>query len=227
MTLLTGRRLNWLAVVTALASLWAAKAFVPLAHSLTTSTRPASPADLRRPIAQRWGKKNKKKDEEEEADEAAAEATPAPVPIPTPRPITMDDVDVTFSRSGGAGGQNVNKVNTKAEIRFDVKNCLWIALEIRAKLMELNKNRINKDGVLVIASSTHRTQLQNQADALARVQQRIDEATAAAQPPKEASDEKKKKIKKLKKAYDAKRLDNKKKKGEKKAGRRSAGSGGY
>ena len=61
-----------------------------------------------------------------------------------------------YARSSGPGGQNVNKLNTKAEIRFKVSEAEWMSEEVRRRLEEQQKNRINKDGELIISSQEHR-----------------------------------------------------------------------
>ncbi|KOM44830.1 hypothetical protein LR48_Vigan06g013600 [Vigna angularis] len=89
----------------------------------------------------------------------------------TPPPkITIDHVTVSFARSGGPGGQNVNKVNTKVDMRFNVKNAHWLSDRVRDKILQTEKNRINKDGDLVISSTKTRTQKGNFEDALAKLQ---------------------------------------------------------
>ncbi|XP_073219512.1 uncharacterized protein [Cicer arietinum] len=88
-------------------------------------------------------------------------------PIPK---ITLDHVTVNFARSGGPGGQNVNKVNTKVDMRFNVGNAHWLSERVREKIMQMEKNRINKDGELVISSTKTRTQKGNIEDALAKLQ---------------------------------------------------------
>ena len=113
----------------------------------------------------------------------------------------------------------MNKVETKAEVRLDVASA-WIPPLVRAKLEVLQKNRISKEGTLVVTSQKHRTQKANIAEALERVQDMLDAALEAAGPPKEASEEKVKRIAKLKKKDNQKRLDKKKQQSDKKKSRR-------
>ncbi len=65
------------------------------------------------------------------------------------------------SRSSGPGGQNVNKVNTRVELRFNIDNSQFLSLLEKFKLKEQLKNRVNSAGELVLASETQRTQLGN------------------------------------------------------------------
>ncbi|XP_070038854.1 uncharacterized protein [Nicotiana tomentosiformis] len=100
-----------------------------------------------------------------EATERAQAAGNDPIPK-----ITIDHVIVNFARSGGPGGQNVNKVNTKVDMRFNVKNAYWLSDRVREKILQMEKNRINKDGELVISSTKTRTQKGNIEDALNKLQ---------------------------------------------------------
>lgn len=136
---------------------------------------------------------------------------------PAPR-ITLDHVTVSFARSGGPGGQNVNKVNTKVDMRFNVKNAYWLSERVRERILQMEKNRINKDGEIVISSTRTRTQQGNVQDALEKLQEIIDAAAYVPPPP---SEETKKKIEKLAVAAEHKRLQNKKVLSQKKALRRS------
>lgn len=69
------------------------------------------------------------------------------------------------SRSSGPGGQNVNKVNSKAEIRFDFVNCDALSDEVRARLAELARNRLDTDGNILITGQKTRSLYANMADA--------------------------------------------------------------
>ncbi|KAG9445411.1 hypothetical protein H6P81_016751 [Aristolochia fimbriata] len=151
-----------------------------------------------------------------EAEERAASAGNDPVPK-----ITLNHVTVNFARSGGPGGQNVNKVNTKVDMRFNVKNAHWLGDRIRERILQLEKNRINKDGEIVISSTKTRTQKGNIEDALSKLQAIIDAASYVPPPP---SEEQKKKIAKLAAIGEQKRLQSKKALSQKKAIRRTRDS---
>jgi len=102
-----------------------------------------------------------------------------------------EHVTVGFARSGGPGGQNVNKVNTKVDMRFKVMAAGWIPLRIRERILQMEKNRINRDGEIVMSSTKSRTQKGNIEDALGKLQAIIDAAAYVPPPP---TDQKIKKI---------------------------------
>ncbi|EFN63374.1 Immature colon carcinoma transcript 1 protein [Camponotus floridanus] len=102
--------------------------------------------------------------------------TPSFVPDPKAKfsgYIPIDKVQITYSGSSGPGGQNVNCVNTKVDLRFQVNNATWLSEEIRTKLAEQEKNKINKDGYLIIKSDLTRSQHLNLADALEKLRTMI------------------------------------------------------
>ena len=74
-----------------------------------------------------------------------------------------------FSRSSGAGGQNVNKLNTKAEVRFVLAEADWMPPEVQERFAELYSGSLNNEGEVYVTSQRHRTQERNLADALEKL----------------------------------------------------------
>eukprot|EP00250_Pteridium_aquilinum_P004079 c14316_g1_i1 orf=65-766(+) len=134
--------------------------------------------------------------------------------------VSLEHVTVNFARSGGPGGQNVNKVNTKVDMRFKLEAADWLPKRIKEKILQTEKNRINSEGELVISSTKTRTQKGNIEDALSKLQALIDAAAYVPPPP---SQETKNKINKLARIENERRLDTKKKASMKKANRRGGG----
>jgi len=97
--------------------------------------------------------------------------------------ISIDEAELEeqFVRSSGPGGQNVNKVSTAVELRFDVARSPALTAPVRQRLVRLAGNRLTKDGVLIIHAERFRTQEQNRADARKRL---IDLIKDAAVSPK-------------------------------------------
>src|SRR5438105_2320925 len=81
--------------------------------------------------------------------------------------VTIPDTDLAWHavRASGPGGQNVNKVSSKVELRFDLRNTTALGPEVKARLAALAKNAIDGDGVLHISSQKTRDQRQNLEDA--------------------------------------------------------------
>ncbi|XP_006136470.2 large ribosomal subunit protein mL62 isoform X2 [Pelodiscus sinensis] len=91
--------------------------------------------------------------------------------------IPVDCLSISYCRSSGPGGQNVNKVNSKAEVRFHLASADWIAEDVREKMAVMHKNKINKSGELIINSEVSRHQMKNLADCLQKIRDMIKEAT--------------------------------------------------
>jgi ribosome-associated protein len=101
--------------------------------------------------------------------------------IPVTAHISLDEreIEETFVRSSGPGGQNVNKLSTAVQLRFDVRHSPSLAGDVRARLERLAGSRLTRDGVLVIIAQRHRTQVRNRQDALDRLIDMIRQAAIA------------------------------------------------
>jgi ribosome-associated protein len=82
--------------------------------------------------------------------------------------VALNEIAFTFSRSSGPGGQNVNKVNTKVTLSFDVPGSVSLSAAQKARLQEAIPHRLGRDGVIRVASQRHRTQRANREAALTR-----------------------------------------------------------
>ena len=104
--------------------------------------------------------------------------------IPVTSDIELDEEELreTFIRATGPGGQNVNKVATAVQLRFDVAHSPSLPETVRTRLMHLARRRINARGELVITAQRFRTQEQNRADARARLVALIQRAAQPSKP---------------------------------------------
>jgi len=126
--------------------------------------------------------------------------------------IPRDEFKITFSRSSGPGGQNVNKVNTKATLHWSVKTTLSLPEDVRRRFFDQNRSRINSEGEIVIQSQRYRDQARNKNDCLNKLRELL---LAAAPAPKV------RKPTRRSAGSVRRRLENKKRQSEKKQSRRS------
>jgi ribosome-associated protein len=103
--------------------------------------------------------------------------------IPVTGEITLDEDELreTFVLASGPGGQNVNKVSSAVQLRFDLAHSPSLPDEVRVRALLLAGRRLTKEGELVIVARSHRTQERNRAEARARL---LDLIARAAVPPK-------------------------------------------
>jgi ribosome-associated protein len=132
--------------------------------------------------------------------------------VVTPRlTIPAGELDMSFARSGGPGGQNVNKVSSKVDLRWNPGASGALTADDRALLLERLRNRLTTDGYLIVTSTATRDQMKNRDDALAKLAIIVKSALHRDKPRKAT---------KPSRGAKRRRLDDKKRHSEKKQNRR-------
>ena len=90
--------------------------------------------------------------------------------------ISPDEIHFDFIRASGPGGQNVNKVSSAVQLRFNIRNSRSLSPEIRERLIRLAGKRVNSSGEIVIVARRFRTQQRNREDAVQRLLHLIEKA---------------------------------------------------
>lgn len=106
---------------------------------------------------------------------------PGRIPITGSIGLDSSEIEIAFIRSSGPGGQNVNKVSTAAQLRFDLRHSPSLPEGMKARAAALAGSRLTLDGEIVITADRHRTQALNRDDAIARLVELLREAAV---PPK-------------------------------------------
>ena len=139
----------------------------------------------------------------------------APIRVTGSLAIDPDEIQESFVRAAGPGGQHVNTTSTAVQLRFDVRHSPSLPDDVRQRLERLAGRRLTRDGVLVLVAQGQRSQLRNREEALARLIELIREATHKPVPRVKT---------KVSRAAKRRRVDDKKRHGTVKSLRRSRSS---
>ena len=132
--------------------------------------------------------------------------------VVTPRlTIPAGELEWAFARSGGAGGQNVNKVSSKVDLRWNPQLSMALTFDDRTLLLERLRNRLTTDGYLIVTSSATRDQIKNRDDAMSKLALIVKSALHREKPRKAT---------KPSKGAKRRRLEDKRRHSEKKSNRR-------
>ncbi len=83
--------------------------------------------------------------------------------------VDENELDFNFIRSSGPGGQNINKVATAVQLRFNVKNSSTLPIDVKERLIKLAGSRITENGLIIIEAKRYRTQVKNREDSVQRL----------------------------------------------------------
>lgn len=104
------------------------------------------------------------------------------IPVTPTLAIEDDEIEESFVRSSGPGGQHVNTTSTAVQLRFDARRSRSLPDDVAVRLMKLAGSRLTQDGVIVIVAQSHRSQQRNREEALARLVDLIRQATEKPKP---------------------------------------------
>ena len=104
------------------------------------------------------------------------------IPVTPTVALRDDELEFRFVRASGPGGQNVNKVSTAVELRFDAAHSPSLTDDVRTRLIRLAGTRANTEGVILIDARRHRSQTLNREDAVARLVELIQRAAERRRP---------------------------------------------